>query len=76
MCVPERVPRDAWLLNPITGRSDGLSIEEVSKALKRIPAARLTFAVGLIFQQTQMFMGQFLIASRLIPSRIAASSLF
>jgi hypothetical protein len=36
---------------------DGLSIEEVSKALKRIPAARLTFAVGLIFQQTHVILG-------------------
>lgn len=32
-----------------------LSLEKVSKALKRIRAARLTSAVGLIFQQTQPF---------------------
>jgi hypothetical protein len=29
--------------------------EEVSKAVKRILAARLTFVVGLIFQQTLLF---------------------
>jgi hypothetical protein len=33
--------------------------QKASKALKRIPAARLTFAVGLIFQQTHQICEHF-----------------
>ncbi len=32
--------------------------KEVSKALKSIPAGGLTSAVGLIFQQTHVFVGR------------------
>jgi hypothetical protein len=57
--------RNLWVTPQVAqnlGRKGGSAI-----ALKRIPAARLTFAVGLIFQQTQMFLERGVSANVTIP---------